>query len=182
MKSRVQSRVMLSLLSLVAVLLVAACTPNASARIISPDLGEQLVAEQAGDVVAFEPTPIPKLASLTDEQKLAGLPADLAAALTAASPEKGVSLATAQGCIGCHQLDPNNQVVAPTWHNIGDMAVGRVAGVSPAEYLHQSIINPGAYIVANYQGGIMPATFSEKLSTQDLADIIAYLLTLNGQP
>jgi hypothetical protein len=49
---------------------------------------------------------------------------------------------------------------------------------SPEEYLFESIVNPGAYLVANYSDGLMPAAYGGSLSEQDLADLIAYLLTL----
>jgi cytochrome c551/c552 len=167
--------------SLVAVaLVVTACAPNANELLISPRLGDQLAALEAGnDVVAAAPTEAPKLAELAPDQIAAGLPDDVAAALAAANPDNGAQVALARGCVGCHALDPAVTMTGPTWYHVGDTAVSRVAGESPALYLYHSIINPGGFVVANYPSGVMPANYSEQLSVQELADLIAYLLQQN---
>ncbi len=168
-------------LSLVAVLLLAACAPDPTALIISPQLGEQMAALEAGnEVVVAAPTEAPKLADLAPEAVTAGLPEDVAAALASADPANGEQLALARGCIGCHSLDPNATMTGPTWHNVGDTAVSRVPGESPAFYLYHSITNPNLFVVPNYPSNIMPANYSEQLSTQELADLIDYLLQQNG--
>jgi hypothetical protein len=46
-------------------------------------------------------------------------------------------------------------------------------------YLYTSITNPNAYIVEGYQPNVMIQTYGQTLSDQDLADILAYLLTLH---
>jgi mono/diheme cytochrome c family protein len=156
---------------------VAACAPDPNELILSPQLGEQMVAREAGnEVVRAEPTPLPQLAALTPEQIVAGLPEDLAAAVLNGDPARGEQIATQNGCIGCHALDPNVTMTGPTWYNIGNIAVGRQPGVSPAFYLDHSIVNPGEYVVPNYPDGIMPRNYGEILSVQDQGDIIAYLL------
>ena len=166
----------------VTALFATACTPNPTAAILSPDMGDQLAMEMAGgDVVAATPTPVPLLVNLTPEQIYAGLPEDLAVAVANANIENGPALATANACVGCHALDPNQQMTGPTWHNVGDHAIGRVPGVSPAEYLHQSIVAPATFLVPNYPN-VMPQTYGEQLATQELGDLIAYLLAQNGQP
>jgi mono/diheme cytochrome c family protein len=67
-------------------------------------------------------------------------------------------------------------MTGPTWYHVGDTAVSRVAGESPAFYLYQSIVDPNGFVVPNYAGGLMPANYGEQLSAQELADLIAYLL------
>ena len=165
----------------VIVLVMAACAPNASELLISPQLDEQWIALEAGDdVVAAAPTEAPTLADLTPEEITAGLPDDVAAALATADPAKGEQAALTRGCIGCHTLDPNATMTGPTWFHIGDTAVSSVPGESPALYLHHSIINPTGFVVPNYLNNIMPATYGEQLSTQELADLISYLLQQNA--
>jgi cytochrome c551/c552 len=162
--------------------LLTSCTPDANAEIISPELGARLTAAEANAQVVAQPTPVPlKLAELSQEQILAGLPEEVAASMANAKPENGQSLSLTNGCIGCHSLDPNQQMAGPTWHNIGDTAANRQAGVSPANYLYASITNPNAYMVDGYLANVMPANFGEKLSAQDLADIIRYLLDQHRQ-
>lgn len=161
---------------------LAACTPDASASIISPALGEQLAAAEAGAEIVIQPTPeLLKYADLTEEQVYAGMPADLAAAVAGADPAGGQTLALSSGCVGCHALDPNQQMTGPTWYNMGDTAANRVPGQGPAEYLHQSIVATNSYIVPGYPANIMPQIYNTTLSQDDLATLIAYLLSLHGQ-
>ena len=111
---------------------LVACAPDPDVLIISPQLGEQMAAIEAGNqVVAAEPTPLPKLADLAPEAITAGLPPEFEAALAVASPDEGVNIATANGCIGCHALDPTVQMTGPTWYGVGNTAVSRVPGESP---------------------------------------------------
>lgn len=174
--------VLLLLLALLAALL-AACAPDASQAIISPQLGAQLAAAEAGGaVVAAAAVAAPKLADLTDEQIYAGLSQDVLDAIAAADPADGPNVALGNACVGCHNTDPATQMVGPTWHNIGDMAVGRVAGESPAFYLHQSITEPNAHVVDGYPANVMPQTYSQTMALDDLGVLIAYLLSQNGQP
>lgn len=176
MKSSYSSVLGLMLLLAVA-LTVAACAPNASAQLISPQLGEQLLAEEASGVVVAAPTPEPlRIATMAPEEITAGLPDDFAAALAAASPDRGETLALANGCVGCHVLDPNQVMSGPTWYHVGDTAANRVPGESPALYLYESIVAPNAYVVSGYPAGVMPQNYGDTISTEDLAVLVAYLL------
>ena len=75
----------------------AACAPDATQLILSPRLGEQLAALEAGnEVVAAVPTEAPTLADLAPDAVVAGLPEDFAAALAAAQPAN-----KAERLIGC---------------------------------------------------------------------------------
>lgn len=165
------------LIMLVLSIVVAGCAPNASAQLVSPRLGEQLYAEEANAAVEAEPTAAPvKFAELTPEQVTAGLPEDFAAALATADAAKGETVALANACIGCHSTDPAMTMTGPTWYQVADHAANRVPGMSPANYLYTSIVNPGAYVVPNYPNGVMPATYGEIISVEDLANLVAYLL------
>jgi hypothetical protein len=61
--------------------------------------------------------------------------------------------------------------------SISQRAGQRVPGLSAEAYLRQSILDPSAYVVSGFRN-IMYPHFKEKLSQQDLADLIAYLKTL----
>lgn len=183
MKSQLMKRIVVVVFIILTLTLgVAACTSDASLAIISPQLGSQLAAQRAGAQVVVQPTPVPpKLADLSDEEIYAGLPEEILGLMATANPDNGQALATANGCIGCHAIDPAVQMTGPTWHNMGDTAVARVPGTGPALYLYTSIVNPRAYNVPNYPNNVMPLTYAD-LPPQDLADLVAYLLTLHGQP
>jgi mono/diheme cytochrome c family protein len=155
-------RVAILLITLLAMTaLLAACQPNPENLIISPNLGEQLAAIEAGqEVVAAKPK---TLADLAPEEVIAGLPEDVVAALANADPVNGEAVATANGCIACHAI-------------VGNTAVNRVTGEGPANYLYNSIVNPTAYVVSGYTAGVMPAIYADVLTVQDQADIVAFIL------
>jgi mono/diheme cytochrome c family protein len=156
---------------------VSACAPNPRTEIISPQLGAQLYARELSGVVVAAPTPEPlRIATMSEEEIYAGLPEDFAAALAAATPSRGETLALANGCIGCHVLDPNQVMSGPTWYHMGDTAANRRAGVSPALYIYESIVAPNAYVVSGYPANVMPQNYGDTISLQDLADLVAYLL------
>ncbi|RLT38225.1 MAG: cytochrome c [Chloroflexi bacterium] len=177
MELRRQFRFYLIAALLLGIFVIAACTPNPRAQLISPDM----VPEVKGQAfVPPTPTPIPDITLLSEEQIYAGLPADVAALLPG-DPAKGETVAASAGCIGCHRLDDTNSVVAPTWGGVAHTAITRVAGESPALYLYQSITAPNAFVVNGYNGGLMPQIYKDTLSAQDIVDIVSYLLTQRGQ-
>jgi hypothetical protein len=47
-------------------------------------------------------------------------------------------------------------------------------------YIRTSIIQPGDFVVPDYPDNLMPRTWADIYSDQDIDDIIAYLLTLQG--
>ena len=164
-------------LFVLAILVIAACTPNPRAQLISPDM----VPEVKGQAfVPPTPTPIPDITLLSDEQIYADLPADVAALLPG-NPANGEALSASAGCIGCHRLDDTNAVIAPTWGGVAHTSITRVAGESPALYFYQSITEPNAFVVNGYNSGLMPQTYKDTLSAQDIVDVVSYLLTQRGQ-
>ena len=162
---------------LLAVFAIIACAPNPRAQLISPDM----VPEVKGQAfVPPTPTPIPDINNLSEEEIYVGLPADVAALLPG-DPAKGEQISASAGCIGCHRLDDSNTVVAPTWAGVADTSITRVAGESPALYFYQSIAEPNAFVVKGYNGGVMPQTYKDTLSAQDIVDVVSYLLTQREQ-
>ncbi len=91
---------------------------------------------------------------------------------TAADPANGERLFAAS-CSGCHGAADG---AGPALIGMGERAATRVEGLSAEEYLHQSIVEPGAYVVEGFNN-IMPAIYSQEFSEQELADIVAYILT-----
>ncbi|RLT32434.1 MAG: hypothetical protein DWI57_18385 [Chloroflexi bacterium] len=125
------------------------------------------------------PTATPVAASATDDSAIyAGLPEEILAALPAADAANGEALTVSNGCTACHSLQKDVRVVGPSWYDVGATANERVAGQSAAIYLYTSITEPNAYVNEDYIAGLMPLTYKEVISSQQMADIIAYLLTL----
>ena len=120
--------------------------------------------------------------------------ADLAAALPAGNPARGADLfaqkaKTASGsalpCKSCHSLQPNTVIVGPSLSNIGTAGATMEPGKTAEQYIRESIQSPSAFIVpgnpafVNNGKSVMPAGLGNTMSAQDLADLIAYLLTLH---
>lgn len=78
-------------------------------------------------------------------------------------------------CATCHTLD-GSTLVGPSLQGISERAKTRVAGLSDVEYIHQSIVDPSAYVVEGYRD-LMNKTYGETLSEGDINNLIAFLLT-----
>lgn len=98
-----------------------------------------------------------------------------------ADAANGTALTVSNGCTACHSLEKDVRLVGPSWYDVGAVAGERVAGESAALYLYTSIVKPNAYINEGYVAGLMPLTYREVFSDEQIADIIAYLLTLQGE-
>jgi len=85
-------------------------------------------------------------------------------------------------CSNCHLPDSEETNIGPGLLNIKDRAASRVPGQSAAEYIYQSIIDPLAYIVEGFDPELMPKNWQEIYTQLEIFDIVAYLLTLEGDP
>ncbi|MEL7436331.1 MAG: c-type cytochrome, partial [Chloroflexota bacterium] len=84
------------------------------------------------------------------------------------------------GCAGCHiggVIGPANEGM---WTRILDerLTTDELADYTPEQYVIEAIINPDTYISEGYIAGMMPATYAEQITVQDLADMVAYIRTL----
>ena len=84
-------------------------------------------------------------------------------------------------CSTCHSAVSEEKLVGPGLLNIKDRALTRVAGQSAAEYLYNSIINPDEHLVEGYEAELMPKNWTDIYSNIEIFDIVAYLLTLEGE-
>lgn len=111
---------------------------------------------------------------------------DIKSELPEGNAENGQALTVTYACTACHIDAPTG----PAWlatadqPGVGDRAATRYTepdytgqAATPAQYLFEAIAAPGVYLVPGFQN-IMPGTYATQLSPQDMADIIAYLLTL----
>ena len=79
------------------------------------------------------------------------------------------------GCGGCHTFKPagTDAQVGPDLDNVA--ADAQKAGEPVADYVRQSIVDPNAVVAAGYQPGVMPPTFGDTLSPEELDALVAYL-------
>ncbi|MDX2161885.1 MAG: c-type cytochrome [bacterium] len=92
----------------------------------------------------------------------------------------------ALACAGCHM----NAAVAPltegTWtraetERLADPAVQALGITDPLSYVVHSIVLPNEYISPGYPAGVMPQNFGDRLTYQDMADLVAYLQSQDQQ-
>ncbi|MCI0712371.1 MAG: c-type cytochrome [Chloroflexi bacterium] len=123
------------------------------------------------------PEPTEALATDTPEPTEA-LPSETPAPTATPDPANGQQLFTNNACVGCHRVDSEDTLVGPGMLNIKERAGTRVEGQTAVEYLHNSIVHPDDYVVEGFTAGLMPQTYGDTLSEQQINDLIAYLLTL----
>jgi mono/diheme cytochrome c family protein len=92
----------------------------------------------------------------------------------------GEELTTTNGCIACHSTNGLDGV-GPTWTGLfGSERVFAGGGSATADdaYLLESIVNPGAVEVEGFPTGVMPATYGDSISAEDIETLIAYIKSL----
>lgn len=165
----------------------------------SSDFGGPLRKDQIDALVAFVMNWGPAYANITPEPTPTIVPVgtDINAKLPPSNANNGKALVQQKGCTACHT---GTSLIGPAWlaaqstenKGVGTHATERYKdpgykskATSPEQYLHESIVQPSAYIVpggdyTNPADGTskMPAIYGNTLDAQNLADIIAYLLTL----
>ncbi|MDE2819323.1 MAG: c-type cytochrome [Chloroflexota bacterium] len=103
-------------------------------------------------------------------------------------PQKGAILfetfqeraGTGYSCANCHSPTSEEKLVGPGLLDIKSRALNRVEGQSAAEYIYNSIVNPKEIVVEDYDPELMPDNWSEIYTNLEIFDIVAYLLTLEG--
>lgn len=145
--------------------------------------------DESGNCVAPEPTVNPDAVG-----------ADISVELPEGDATNGAALVQSLGCVACHVAGANTS--APAWEaatsadakSVAQHAEERFqasdytgAATSPELYLLESIIDPNAYIVPPGAAGTWPAAgpstmaannYDKRLTKQEVADLIAYLLTV----
>jgi mono/diheme cytochrome c family protein len=78
-------------------------------------------------------------------------------------------------CSSCHSLD-GTRGTGPTLQGFGDVAGERRRGEDALTYTMHSIVSPNQYILPGFSG-LMPPTYGQVLERQELADLIAFVLS-----
>jgi len=133
--------------------------------------GSAEAAEPAGtDVVAIT-------------EQVAELEGDATRGAAIYNNEQPSQVASLLGCAGCH----SGGLVAPAteeqWNDIpmSRLSLDQFADYTIEQYIIESIVAPGEYIVPGYAAGAMPGDFGTRMSVQDIADVIAYLRTYDTE-
>lgn len=91
--------------------------------------------------------------------------------------ERGKQVYREKNCGSCHQLGTDGGSVGPPLTHIGSVAETREPGMSGEDYIRESILDPGAYIVPG-SPDTMPRGLTRGMSQEDLDDLVRYLLSL----
>ena len=132
--------------------------------------------EENAELVQAPPTPAGPVAGT-----------DITKKLPEGDPVSGEQLAVSLACTACHIDAPTG----PSWLAAeGEPAIGirsaqRIEqsdytgeAADAYQYLFESISDPNIFLVSGYAEGLMPGNYASSLTEQDLADLIAYLLSL----
>lgn len=85
------------------------------------------------------------------------------------------------GCGTCHTVSGRagaEGTIGPVLDGVGDRAHTRIPGTPAAVYIRESIIDPSAFIVADY-ASVMPS-FDGAFTPGDMDSLVAYLLSLSN--
>lgn len=104
--------------------------------------------------------------------------AEVDALLAIAQPENADVAISKYVCIACHQAGSNQ--LAPSWVGLAARAASERPPLTAAAYIYESIVDPAAFIVEGYND-VMPHDYRTRMSQQELADILAYLLSPDAQ-
>lgn len=90
---------------------------------------------------------------------------------------RGAQVYREKSCATCHQIGTDGGTAGPPLTHIGTVAGSRRPGTSAEDYVRQSVLDPGAYVVPGYPD-TMPRGLARGLSQEDFDDLVRYLLTL----
>ena len=79
------------------------------------------------------------------------------------------AIISAAGCLACHKLDGEGQVIAPDLSHVGSRRT--------AESIRKKILDPASSITKGYEklAGIMPKTFGTMMNASQLEALVQYL-------
>ena len=98
---------------------------------------------------------------------------------TQALLELGKSLTIQKGCVACHSTD-GSRIVGPTFLGLYGSQVAfedGSTGKADEAYLRQSIVDPTAKIVSDYDA-LMPQDFGSRLTEEEISALIQYIKSL----
>jgi len=92
------------------------------------------------------------------------------------SAQAGLTVFNSNGCSACHTLSAANASgkVGPDLDNL--VSYAKTAKQPLESFVNQSIVDPNAYIQPGYQKNIMPSTFGQSLTKEQLDHLVTFLV------
>ncbi|HEY2741605.1 MAG TPA: cytochrome c oxidase subunit II [Gaiellaceae bacterium] len=90
--------------------------------------------------------------------------------------QAGLMVFNQNGCAACHTLSAANATgkVGPDLDNL--VSYAKTAKQPLESFVHQSIVDPDAYIQPGYSKGVMPANFGQVLTKEQLDHLVTFLV------
>ena len=97
---------------------------------------------------------------------------------TTGDANAGKAVFASAGCAGCHTLSQAGAsgTIGP---NLNTAIKGDAGSTPLPQFIKDSIVNPDAAIAKGYSAGIMPTSFGSSLSSTDINNLVA--LIMSGQ-
>lgn len=113
-------------------------------------------------------------------------PAAEAVAMAVPAPEEVAPIFTKAGCIACHvipDIPGAAGAIGPNLSEIGVTGATRIEGYTVEEYLHESILNPNAFIAPECPTGpclpgLMVQNLGDVLTPEEIDMVVAYLASM----
>jgi cytochrome c oxidase subunit II len=110
------------------------------------------------------------------QQEKSAAPAPPATSTTSSASAGGLSVFKANNCASCHTLTAANASgkVGPDLDKL--VSYAKQANQPLAGFVHESIVDPNAYVQPGYPKGVMPQTFGQSLSKTQLNALVTFLV------
>jgi mono/diheme cytochrome c family protein len=93
----------------------------------------------------------------------------------------GKAVFASNNCASCHTFKPANATgtIGPNL-DTAPASDAKADHMELADFIEQSIKDPDAYIAKGYSKGIMPTNFGQTLSSKQLSDLVAFIVSGNS--
>ncbi len=94
---------------------------------------------------------------------------------------RGEVLASDTGCLACHTVD-GTPSTGPTWKGLAGSSRPLTDGTTVSAddtYLTLAIVDPNSQVVAGFDP-VMPTTYADQLSEDEITDLVEYIQSLAG--
>jgi len=91
----------------------------------------------------------------------------------------GKAVFASAGCAACHTFQPAGATgtIGPNLDTAPAADAKLDNNMSLAAFVKESIVSPDAYIPKGYPKGVMPSTFGSQLSSTQLNDLVAFIVS-----
>jgi mono/diheme cytochrome c family protein len=125
--------------------------------------------EEHGEAATEEPAPAPEPAPPPGPEPQQPPPPMTTTEEPSGSPEAGQAVFGSAGCGACHTFAAAD-ASGTTGPNLDETLAGK-----DAAFVRQSIVDPDAEIAQGFSAGVMPKTYEDQLSPEQLDDLVAFL-------